>query len=226
MLISFLRTLVIYVFIAASLRLMGKRQVGELQPTELCITILISAVASVPMQDMELPLAQGLVPILTLIAAEIVVSALCLKSPPLRKLLSGNSITVIRRGKVDRLALIKLRMTLDDLFEDLRLKDVYDIRTVRLAQVETNGKLSVLLNEKDSPPSREDLNLKLRESGPFYTLICDGKEEPEALKKLGYNDAWLYKTLKKNGVSSAGDVFYLLSDGKGNEIFMKKDGKA
>ena len=152
MLVPLIRTLILYFVIIFSMRFMGKRQVGEMQPAELVITILISAVASVPMQDIELPLVHGIIPIITLVSAEVIISTLSLKHPKLRKLISGSPITIIRDGNIDQKAMQTLRITIDDLLEDLRLKDVYDLRTVRLAQMETNGRLSVMINSADLPP--------------------------------------------------------------------------
>ena len=151
MLIPFARTLILYLAIILALRLMGKRQVGEMQPSELVVTILVSAVASVPMQDIDIPLSHGLVPVLTLIAAEVLISALTLKNSRLRQLLAGKPVPVICGGKLEQSALKKLRLSTDDLLEDLRLNGIFDLRQVQFAQLETNGQLSVLLRSGDAP---------------------------------------------------------------------------
>lgn len=209
MLIPFFRTLILYFCIIIAVRLMGKRQVGEMQPGELVITILVSAVASVPMQDMDIPLGHGLVPVFTLIAAEVLISALTLKWVPLRRLLSGKPVEVIRDGKVDRKALRSLRMSLDDLMEDLRLEGVFDLRQVTFAQVETNGRLSVL--QQDGGP------------GPFYLLVADGKPDMNALARLGKSTDWLEKVLRSYGVSGCREVFLFCADQAGNMIFLRKE---
>lgn len=159
MLIPFLRTVILYLAIIVAVRLMGKRQVGEMQPAELVITILVSAVASVPMQDLDIPLAHGLVPVFTLIAAEVLVSALTLKCIPLRRLLSGKPVPVIRNGCIVQSALRKLRLSVDDLLEDLRLNGVFDLRQVAFAQIETNGQLSVLLQGAETPATAGQLGV-------------------------------------------------------------------
>ena len=208
MLIPFFRTLILYFCIIVAVRLMGKRQVGEMQPGELVITILVSAVASVPMQDMDIPLGHGLVPVVTLIAAEVLMSALTLKWAPLRRLLSGKPVEVIRDGVVDRKALCSLRMSLDDLMEDLRLEGIFDLRQVAFAQVETNGRLSVLQIGDGA--------------GPFYLLVADGKVDAKALAQLGKTADWLERVLRSYGADRCGDVFLFCADRAGNMIFLRK----
>lgn len=209
MLIPFFRTLILYFCIIVAVRLMGKRQVGEMQPGELVITILVSAVASVPMQDMDIPLGHGLVPVVTLIAAEVLMSALTLKWAPLRRLLSGKPVEVIRDGVVDRKAMGSLRMSLDDLMEDLRLEGIFDLRQVAFAQVETNGRLSVLQAGGGA--------------GPFYLLVADGKVDAKALAQLGKNADWLERVLRSYGADRCGDVFLFCADRAGNMIFLRKE---
>ena len=223
MLVPFFRTLILYVAIILAVRLMGKRQVGEMQPSELVITILVSAVASVPMQDLDIPLAHGLVPVFTLIAAEVLISALSLKWPGLRRLLSGRPIPVMRKGHIDQQALRKLRLSADDLLEDLRLNGVFDLRQVDFAQIETNGQLSVLLQPEAAPVSAGQIGLAPGQSGPFYALIADGKSDLKALRQLGRSSKWLNNILQLNGVSSAKDVFLLCADRQGNCIFLRKE---
>lgn len=209
MLIPFFRTLILYFCIIVAVRLMGKRQVGEMQPGELVITILVSAVASVPMQDMDIPLGHGLVPVFTLIAAEVLISALTLKWVPLRHILSGKPVEVIRDGTVDRKALRSLRMSLDDLMEDLRLEGVFDLRQVVFAQVETNGRLSVL--QQDGGP------------GPFYLLVADGTPDLKVLARMGKSADWLERVLRSYGVSDCREVFLFCADQAGNMIFLRKE---
>lgn len=210
MLIPFFRTLILYLCIILAVRLMGKRQVGEMQPAELVITILVSAVAAVPMQDLDIPLSHGLVPVFTLIAAEVLISVLTLKWIPLRKLLSGQPVPVIRNGVIDQKAMGQLRLSLDDLMEDLRLEGVFDLREVTFAQMETNGKLSVL--QKDGG------------CGPFYMLVSDGVFDPKALRRVGKSPSWLESVLRANGAHDFKDVFLFCADQSGNTIILKKEG--
>lgn len=211
MLIPFFRTLILYLCIILAVRLMGKRQVGEMQPAELVITILVSAVAAVPMQDLDIPLSHGLVPVFTLIAAEVLISVLTLKCVPLRKLLSGQPVPVIRDGAIDQRAMEQLRLSLDDLMEDLRLEGVFDLRQVVFAQMETNGKLSVL--QKDGG------------CGPFFTLVADGVFDEQALSRLGKSRGWMESVLHANGAKDPEGVFLFCADRAGNMIVLKKEGR-
>ena len=209
MLIPFFRTLILYLCIILAVRLMGKRQVGEMQPAELVITILVSAVASVPMQDLDIPLSHGLVPVFTLIAAEVLISVVSLKCVTLRKLLSGKPVPVIREGVIDQRAMGKLRLSLDDLMEDLRLAGVFDLRQVAFAQMETNGKLSVL--QKDGG------------SGPFFTVVADGVFSPEALGQIGKSPSWMDGILQANNIPGPEEIFLFCADRAGNMIILKKE---
>lgn len=222
MLVPLIRTLILYFFIIFSMRFMGKRQVGEMQPAELVITILISAVASVPMQDIELPLVHGIIPIITLVSAEVIISTLSLKFRKLRKLISGSPITIIRNGNIDQKAMQTLRITVDDLLEDLRLKDIYDLRTVRLAQMETNGRLSVMVNSSDMPPSAKDLKVKIPPAEPFEVIIADGQLTDPSYA-TPQKSKWLSSTIHANGAHKISDVFLLAYDGKNNIIYAKKE---
>ena len=226
MLVPFFRTMILYVAIILAVRLMGKRQVGEMQPAELVITILVSAVASVPMQDLDIPLAHGLIPVFTLIAAEVLVSALSMKWLGLRRLLSGKPVPVIREGSIDQQALRKLRLSTDDLLEDLRLNGVFDLRQVAFGQIETNGQLSVLLQAADAPVTPRQMGLAPARSGPFYVLISDGKTDLQALEQLGRSEKWLNSILRANGASDGKNVFLFCADQQGNHIFLRKEVKS
>ena len=219
MLIPLIRTIILYLLIIVAIRFMGKRQVGEMQPAELVITILVSAVASVPMQDVSIPLAHGVVPIVALIAAEVVLSTLSLRWGGLRRLLSGNPVTVIEDGVLDQQALGRLRMSIDDILEDLRLKGVFDLRQVRWAQIETNGQLSVLLESASSPPTARLLGLSPDAAEPFHILIADGRFSPESLRSLGRTEAWMDSMLRAKGAKSRGAVFLLAAQKSGGIIF-------
>lgn len=223
MLIPFLRTLILYLLIIIAIRFMGKRQVGEMQPTELVVTILVSAVASVPMQDINIPLSHGAVPILTLIAAEVLISTFSLRWAPFRRALTGNPVSVIQNGVIDQKALKSLRMSTDDLLEDLRLKSVFDIRQVNYAQVETNGQLSVLLNSLDAPASAREAGLSPSPAQPFHVLISDGHFSANSLKSLGRPAEWMHKVIRANGADSPSQVFLFCADSRGNIVFLKKE---
>ena len=211
MLIPFVRTLILYIFVIAAIRMMGKRQVGEMQPTELVITILVSAVASVPMQNLDIPLSYGVVPILTLISAEIFVSFIALKIPRFREILTGKPVIIIVDGVIDQKALKATRLSIEELQEDLRLKDVFDLASVRLARLETNGQLSVLLNAENQPV--------------YYTVIADGYINRDIFDILGIDMNWVESEIKKNGISSIKDVFLMLCSTEKKAVIIKKESR-
>ncbi|MEA5040376.1 MAG: DUF421 domain-containing protein [Clostridiaceae bacterium] len=219
----FVRTLLLYLAIVVAVRLMGKRQVGEMQPTELVVTILVSAVASVPMQDIEIPLAHGIVPILTLIAAEVLLSALSLKSYRFRRLMTGKPVPVISCGQVDQKSLRKLRLSLDDLCEDLRLAGVFDLRQVKLAQVETNGRLSLLLETKDAPATPRVMGLSPVPEEPFSILVSDGVLCETGLQQTEKTREWVLQIIKANGAAALEQVFLLCANKRGDVIFSRKE---
>lgn len=155
MAVLFIRAVILYAAVIFMIRLMGKRQIGEMQPSELVITILISEVASLPLQDNGIPMLYAIVPLFVFVSFEIIQSALSLKSQKLRNLMQGHEVTVIKNGKVDMQALRTLRMTVDDLEGALRQKDVFDVSEVSCAIFETNGKLSVKLNNQNKEKKKK-----------------------------------------------------------------------
>lgn len=163
------------------MRLMGKRQIGELQPSELVITILLSEIASIPMQDNRVPILHSIVALFALVAYEIFSSALSLKSNSLRALIQGHPVIVIRDGEIDIKALGKLRMSVNDLISLLRQKDVFDISQVSYAVFETNGKISVLLKPENRNSTAKDLGLCPTDGGMPFAVVCDGKIIEETL---------------------------------------------
>ena len=222
MLITFFRSIILYIMIIAAVRIMGKRQIGELQPTELVITILISEIAAIPMQDNGLPLFNSIIPILVLVAFEIILSVIKMKSMKFRRVMEGNSVIVIRDGKVDQAALKKLRITTDDLTESLRQKDVFDISDVQYAILETNGALSVLLKPDKRTVTTGDLGIPAADSGLPCAVVGDGVIMDELLAECGMNRNRLEKLLRKKNVQLK-DVFLLVADRTGKATVIKKD---
>lgn len=157
MAITFIRSVIIYVFVVVAIRIMGKRQVGELNPHELVITILISAIATVPLEDNAMPLANSIVPILIFISLEIIESVLCMKSKKFRDLLQGKPMYIIENSKLKKDTLTKIRYTMDDLDDSLRQQGIFDISQVKNAIVETNGQISVELKDEYAPLTKKDM---------------------------------------------------------------------
>ena len=178
MFLLLLRTFVIYLLIILAMRLMGKKQLGELQPSELVSTILISNLASISIESPELPVMGSIVPVFAIVAMEILLSALCVKSPRAAKLVSGSPRVIIRNGRIEQATLRELRFTVDDLMEALRAKDVFELDEVAFAVVETNGTVSVQKKFADSPVTNGALNVPAPAARqPSLPMVCDGAFE-------------------------------------------------
>ena len=184
MLVLVIRTLILYLLVVVAMRIMGKRQIGELQPSELVIAIMISDLASVPMQAIDIPLLAGAVPVLTLLVWEVVMSFVSLKSKRMRRYISGEPSIVVYNGHINETELKKLRFNLNDLMEQLRIAGCPDISNVQAAVLETNGQLSVLEKKKDAS------------SGLPYLIISDGEVNKNELKRAGKNMKWLKENVK------------------------------
>lgn len=224
MLISLIRAFILYILIFFCMRLMGKRQLGELQPTELVITILVSAIAAVPMQDNALPLGNSIVAVLLLVSLEIINTSIGLKSRKWRSFIEGNSIVVIRDGKVDQKQMKRLRFSADDLLDQLRQKDIFDINDVKYAIIETNGQLSVMLKPEKEPVTAEMIDVKGSEKDLPYMIINDGAVIHEAFGDCNMTDSKLEKILKKDKIEIK-EIFFMLADKSGSYTIVRKEDK-
>jgi uncharacterized membrane protein YcaP (DUF421 family) len=216
-----------YILINIAMRIMGKRQLGQMQPQELVLTILISELAAIPIQDIALPLINALVPLLVLISLELISSALSVLSPKFRQVINGKPINIVDGGIVNQQNLRRMRMTVDDLQESLREKDVFDIEEVDTAIAETNGKLSVRKKCAFSPPCANTLGLSVKESASPLVVVNGGKFIEENAVKCGITLAQIKKSLEKKGVHM--ETLFILTAQKGENQFKfivkeKKDG--
>lgn len=223
MLITLTRAVILYLLITFSMRIMGKRQLGELQPTELVITVMISEIAAIPMQDNDLPFGNSIVAVLLLVALEIINSVFCLKSNTVRTILQGNSMIVIRDGIIDQKQLKRLRFTVDDLLDQLRQKDVFDISDVRYAIIETNGQLSVMLKPEKQPVTAEMIEYNGETKGLLCMIVSDGKILKSSMKECQMTNEKLDKILRKNKVKMS-EILFMLADNLGNYTIVRKDG--
>lgn len=221
MLITLFRTIILYILVLITIRILGKRQVGELQPADLVLTILLSEILVIPMQDPEIPLIHTVIPVLLLIGFEIVISVISLKSLRFRTLLQGNSLIVIRNGVVDQKQLQRLRFTIDDLLEALRKKDVFDITTVQYAIVETDGTLSVLLKPEHTVPAAGNLKVQLPDNGMPMVIISDGKIVETDFKECNMTPEKMDKLIQKKHIVVK-DVLLMTMDKNGNTHMIKK----
>ncbi len=224
MFIALFRTIVLYALIILGIRLMGKRQVGELEPSELVFTLLIADLAAVPMQDFGIPLITGVVPIVTLLCITLLISILTMRSIRFRSILCGKPSIVVDNGKLCQKEMEKNRFTLDELSEELRVQGVSDLSTVRYAILETNGQLTVLLKAAEMPLTAAQAGLRPKESGIATWIVSDGRLMEENLKARGLNDQWLQKQLEANHVRNVKEVFALSVDQQGKVYFAKKEG--
>lgn len=217
-----IRTVITYVFVMLAMRIMGKRQLGELQPTELVVTLLMADLAVVPMQDSSIPLLGGLTPILLLVALELIMSALMMKLPFVSRLVSGNPIILIRDGKPDEKAMVKLRLTVEDLMDSLREQQIFDIRQVKTAIAETNGKISVTLTHASSPVTCEDMSLAVSEDDVMYPVIHDGRRCRWTYPLIGLSDADVDQILHRRKVGQE-DVLLMTVDSKKEVYIVPKE---
>ena len=222
MTITAIRTVIIYIVIIAAMRIMGKRQLGELQPVELVVTLLISDLAAVPMQESGMPLLIGLVPIFVLVAMELLLSALMLKVPWFSRMISGSPIVLIDNGKLNQKSLKRMRLTLDDLMETLREQNVFDIRDIQYAIAETNGKISVFPIPEKQPTTCGDIDCVPPDEGLPLVVLSDGQYSDWAMQLCHIQKEWVEKILRKNKCSQE-DVF-LMTVNKSKEYYIiRKD---
>ncbi len=224
MTVNFLRTMILYIVIVIAVRIMGKRQIGELSPTELVITILISNIATLPIEDTNIPLTAGLISIFTLVACEVLVSGVLLKSPKMRKMVSGSPKVLIRDGVIDQKQLSTLRLSIDDLTAQLRGQGCFDINQVAFAVVETTGKLSIFQKFKFQQPTNQDLHVKEPKNAdaPPVVAVSDGQVSDAALRFCEKDREWLGNLLQEKQCPLE-EVFLLTCDRSGNYKLVKKE---
>ncbi|MBR7133152.1 MAG: DUF421 domain-containing protein [Clostridia bacterium] len=220
MITTIVRTVILYIFVTLGIRLMGKRQIGDMQPNELVITLLISEIAAIPLQDTSQPLLFGITSIFMLVILEIVLSVIALKSFTIRKLMNGTSVVIIKNGVIDQHAMKQVRMTVLDLIELLRGQNVFDISTVAFAVLEVNGDLSVLLKSAEQPATAGDLGTKKSDAALPLPVISDGKILFESLRVLEITEKELYSKLKANK-TDAKRVFLMTMDRNKNFSIIK-----
>lgn len=224
MLISFFRAVILLALINIVMRLMGKRQIGQLQPSELVITILLSEIAATPMQDNDIPLSNTVVAVFVLVGLEIVTSFLSLKSAKVRTALEGKALVIIRNGVIDVPQLKRLRLNLDDIAEAMRQKNVFDIGDIQYAIAETDGSMSVLLKPEKRTTTGEYSNSIPPNNGLPCTVISDGKVVKSNFKDCGMTDEKLAAHLKSRSMKLS-DVFLMTADAVGNYTLYGMDGK-
>lgn len=201
---------------------MGKRQIGELQPSELVITILVSNIATLPIEDTTIPMATGIIPMLSLVSLDVIMSTLTLRSRKLRQIVSGSPKVIISNGVIDQKQMKKLRYSVDDLMESLHDYNIFDISEVQYAIVETTGKISVMQKKDYQPLSPSDIELYRQSKNPPQILIDDGVVMHGAIEFLGLDMKFVHEILSKNNVETS-DVFLMSCDEDKNYKLIKKE---
>jgi uncharacterized membrane protein YcaP (DUF421 family) len=200
MLVTFFRAIVLYIIVLAVMRLMGKREIGQLQPFELAISIMIADLAATPMAETGIPITNGIMPILGLLVMHLIISMINIKSTKARQIICGKPSLLIFRGKIDQKVLKKERFTINELEERLRDNNIFNIGDVEYAILETSGQVTVIPKPNKRPTTPEDFNLEPKYEGIPYDLVVDGKVEYENLKKIGKDYKWLQKQTEKFGI--------------------------
>lgn len=222
MIISTLRTILLYIVIIIAIRIMGKRQISEMQTSELVITLLMSNIASIPMQDTDQSMLSGIIPIMVLLVCEISISYLMLKHTKIRSLICGKPVIIIDNGKIDRDAMIQLRISTEDMYEQLRQKDIFDIKEVAYAIIETNGKLSVMKKPENDTVTISDMKIRAKEKPLQVSVISDGEISKSSLRYCGFQESYIQKVLKKESTALS-DVFIMTMDKNGSYNIIKKE---
>ena len=222
--VIFFRCIFLYFIVIIAVRIMGKRQIGELQPAELVVTILISELAAMPMQDLNLPVIAGIIPIFALVGLELLVSMITLKSIKSRTLFYGRPIILIYKGNINQQEMARARVSVDDILEAMRNNNILSIDQVDYAILETNGQLSIFQKNINKPVTLKDMKLTPEPpTGIPDPVILDGRVLSDNLKKNNLSKKWLKDTLNTQGYSKASQVFLMTVDDNQKVYIIKKD---
>ena len=222
MLLIFVRTIILYILVLVVMRFMGKREIGQLQPFELAISIMIADLATIPMSSPGIPISNGIIPILGLLVMHLLISLINMKSVTMRKIICGKPSILIYRGKIQEDAMKKERFTINELQERLRDKDIVNIGDVEYAILETSGQISVIFKPNKRNTTPEDFNIMPEYEGISYDLVVDGKIMKDNLKILGKDYDWLNQEIGKFGFKPNETLIATL-DGRGNFFCQKKE---
>ncbi|MBE6916356.1 MAG: DUF421 domain-containing protein [Ruminococcaceae bacterium] len=222
MLLSYVRTVILYLILIGVIRMMGKRQIGQMEPSEFVVTMLVANLASIPMQDGGIPLFSGIVPILTVLGVELVLSVCAMRSVLFRRLLCGKPVILIENGRILQENLRSTRVTLDELTGHLREKDILDLKSVQYAILETNGNLSVFPYAKELPPDAKAAGVMVKDHYLPITLVADGYLYRDNLALAKRDEGWLQRVLQERH-STVSDTYLLTVDEKGHILHLKKE---
>lgn len=222
MLTIIIRCLIIYTIVLVLFRVMGKRQLGQMQPFELVLTLVIADLATIPMAEVSVPVLHGIIPVFTLVLIHFVLTYLSKISPKCSQIISGKPIIVINEKGIDYKALKALNITIDDLFEAIREQGCFSLDQIQYAIMETNGKISILQKAENLPVTNKDLNINVQESVIPVNLISEGKMLKENLKIANIDENFLHEFLKnKLGNCKIKKVLFMTIDKNGKIIVQK-----
>lgn len=224
MLLSLLRTMIFYVLLVAVVRLLGKRQIGQMEPSEFVLTMLLANLATIPIEELETPASYGIFPILLVFGVEYLMSVLTLHNIKLRRLFCGKPVILIENGKISARNLRRTRLNLDELTMHLREKGIFDLSTVKFAILETNGQLSTMFNAKDEPAPAGAAGIRVKENELPVTLISDGRLIDDNLALTSRDGAWVRRELQKRSCKLE-DVLLMTLDAAGSIYFVRKEQK-
>mgnify|MGYP004503360635 FL=1 len=224
MLLIFVRAIILYILVLIVMRFMGKREIGQMQPFELAISIMIADLATIPMAEPGIPISNGVIPILGLLLMHLVISVINLKSIKMREIICGRPSVLIYRGKINERNMKKERFTINELEERLRVNNIFNIGDVEYAILETSGQVTVIQKPNKRNTIPEDFNIMPEYEGISYDLIIDGKVMEKNLKKLGKDYKWLEKQIKAFNIKPQNTLIATI-DGKGNFFCQEKEGK-
>lgn len=216
------RTIIMFAVVTISMRIMGKRQLGQLELNELVVAVMISEIATIPINDRSLPLSDGIVPVIALLVCEIIISLISMKSIKFRAIVSGTPSVIVKNGQIDQREMKKNRFTLDELSEGLRVQGITDISKIKYAILEIDGALTTILFNEHTPVKNNSMDITEPDNGLPVIVINDGRVLNKNLKAQGLDEAWLKKELARRNVKSPKDVFLLSIDESGNIFFASK----
>jgi len=219
-----LRTFLLYLVVIVSMRLMGKRQIGQLQPFEFAVAIMISELAALPLTESDRKLHHAIIPIAVLVVCQLLISLISIRSVRLRGYICGKPAILVRNGRMLEKNMRKEMCTINELLEQLRLQNVQNVNDVEYAVLETNGQLSVILKSQKRPVTPEDLNIDTKYEGYTIDLIIDGRLMDRTMKSMNISREWLDQQLREKGVTDYRMVFYASVDSSGN-LFVQKKGE-
>ena len=224
MILIFVRTIIIYILVLFVMRFMGKREIGQMQPFELVIAIMIADLASTPMSEIGIPIFYGIIPILSLLLMHVIISVINLKSIRMREIICGKPRILIYRGKIDENAMIKENFTINELQERLRVNNINNIGDVEFAILETSGQISVVLKPEKRALRPDDFNIQAQYEGISYDLVIDGKIMGDNLNKINKDYNWLETEVGKFNIRPE-EALVVVLNGDGTIFCQKKDGK-